>query len=81
MPDVTLYLIDSTVAGNTANGENGGGDAVRIVQTNPFGFYRLTNVAPDAAYTIDCDGKRNIFSAKNILVEESVEYLNFQAVN
>jgi CSLREA domain-containing protein len=60
---------------------DGDGALRSIVQTNPFGFYRLTQIAPGATYALDCVGKRNSFSAKSLLVEETVEYLDFQAVN
>jgi CSLREA domain-containing protein len=47
--------------------------------TNPFGFYRFVNVKADATYTIRCLDKRNNFAAQNVLIEESIEIINFQA--
>jgi len=52
----------------------------RFAITNAFGFYRFFNVPANSIYTVKCLDKRNIFSEQSGLLEESVEYLNFQGV-
>jgi hypothetical protein len=51
---------------------------VKISVTNPFGFFRFLDVPADAVYVIECLDKRNKFSAQEILMEESAEYVNFK---
>jgi CSLREA domain-containing protein len=50
----------------------------KFALTNPFGFYRFVNVASNLTYTVECLDKRNTFSPQNVLIEEAVEYIDFQ---
>jgi CSLREA domain-containing protein len=86
-PYVKPSLVTGQVRGANSRGISGAIVALRsqsgetrFAVTNPFGFYRFVNVAASASsYTIECLNKRSHFPAQNVLLEEAVEYINFQA--
>jgi CSLREA domain-containing protein len=86
-PAIRSSTITGQVIGQGGRGVSGAlmqlrdaGGALKFAVTNPFGFYRFVNVEANQFYTIECLDKRNIFQNQQVLVEEAVEYLNFQAV-
>lgn len=50
---------------------------IRTTLTNPFGYYRFFNVPIGTMQEITCFDKRGTFSPQTLLIEESVEYINF----
>jgi hypothetical protein len=60
-----------------ANGE------VRYAMTNPFGFYRFTDVQAGATYSFALEHKRFEFEPQIITINEETGNLNFtgQALN
>lgn len=78
----------STITGKVLNSEGQGifgariilrdqKGELRIAMTNPFGFYRFTNLATDQNYSLECTYKRGVYPQQQLLVEEIVEYVNF----
>jgi hypothetical protein len=48
--------------------------------TNPFGFYRFTEIPTGTVYTLECLDKRNSFDSQNILIEELDEIVDWKPV-
>lgn len=58
----------------TLRNENG---VIQTVGTNVFGYFRFVNVPGKLIYTIECAEKRKTFTPQKVLVEETVETINF----
>jgi hypothetical protein len=56
-----------------ANGET------RFALTNPFGFYRFTDVQAGATYSFALEHKRFEFAPQNVTINEGTADLNFTA--
>jgi CSLREA domain-containing protein len=56
---------------------DGGGNLEKTVMTLPFGHYQLHGALPGTVYSVSCHDKRAQFSAVSFLVEEAVEYFDF----
>jgi len=86
------FVANSAITGRvtTASGRGVSGARVllrdgkgetRIALTNSSGFYRFADVAANSSYTIECFDKRLFFPPQNVLIEETTEYVYFQANN
>jgi hypothetical protein len=56
-----------------ANGE------VRYAMTNPFGFYRFTDVQAGATYSFVLEHKAFVFAPQTVTINEGTADLNFTA--
>lgn len=55
------------------------GGASRYARTNPFGYYRFTNVSAGATYIFHAERKNLVFAPQAVSVSEAVANLNFTA--